>query len=402
MDKPTNVLLFDRPASRASLLPFTAIRPIGALRLGIYTIAEKWKNYIPGAYSFVTADYLAEKFPATLESQNLCINGSICPDQALVQAISLLAVDQVLLQHDTVIAFWADKELSQSLYPTGIATVQTSKQPVVFERSLFQIYHKWDLFTMNEAAIRQDFEQVVTRGVSQPITDPHTICYNPAAIFLEEGAITKAAILNATEGPIYIGKGVVIEEQVVIKGPVAICEKAQVKPHSHVGGGTTIGPHSKVGGEVYRSIIFEHSNKAHGGFLGHTVVGSWCNIGAYTTVSNLRNDYGKVQVWDMENKALIKTDMQFCGLFLGDYSKCGIHSMFNTATVVGIATNLFGTGFFSRFIPSFIKGSPPALWELETLERTFSSLESSMKRRDLELSNTDRAVLSYLYSIQEK
>jgi UDP-N-acetylglucosamine diphosphorylase/glucosamine-1-phosphate N-acetyltransferase len=394
-----NVLLFDTPQVRDALQPFSAIRPIAMIRWGVYTLLEKWEHHLPATYSFATTPYLAKRFPPYVTEKNLCVKSNICPTPSLVTAMLALKDSQVLVQHEKVLAFWADKSLAKSLYPAACERVLVEKKKVEWEEPLLQLDHVWNLFLANETAIRQDVEYIYSNNTSLTIADPHTICYNPAAIFVEKNVSTRAAILNAEKGPIYIGEDVVIEEQAVIRGPVAICQGAQVKVNACLYGGTTIGPYAKVGGEIYNTLVGSYSNKAHNGFIGNAVIGSWCNLGAYTSNSNLRNDYGLVQVWNMATSTIEKTHLQFCGLFLGDYTKCGIHSMFNTGTVVGLAANLFGTGFFDRFIPSFVKGSPPASLVLESLEALIASIEAMMLRRNQIFSLDDKAILSYLYQM---
>ena len=391
-----NILLFDTPDNKLALKPFSDTKPIAKIRVGITTIEEKWKNYIPGIYSFITADYLAPKFPAISEKNNLCINGSILPNSHLVSAISKLQPNEMLMHEDTIIAFWGGQIQSLYLHPEDFSKIRATTTPIFFTENFIKLKNKWDIFLYNEQAIIEDFHPYKTKVTLNTLQDIHTILYNPAEIFIEKGAIIKSAILNAEEGPIYIGKNAIIEEGAIIKGPVAINEHAQIKAGSRICKGTTIGVYSKVGGEVINSIISDYSNKAHEGFLGHSVIGEWCNLGAHTTTSNLRNDYSYVTVWDDTQENYVKTDLQFCGLFMGDYSKCGINSMFNAGTVVGVSTNLFGTGYFKKFIPSFTKGSPRDNLFAYDIEEAFLSIAGSMGRRNKKLMKADKDLLIYL------
>lgn len=394
-----NIVLFETRSNRIALKPFTDTRPIATLRIGITTIEEKWKNYIPGSYSYLTEDYLRSKFSCLSTNKNLCINGSILPSQPLVDSIMNLQSNQMLVQGNTIIAFWCEQLASIHLYPDGFDRLRNHTVPISFHDNIVQLKNKWDIFLHNPQAIREDFEHVKKKSAihSQPIQDPYTIVYNSENIFIEEGAKIKAAILNAEEGPIYIGKNAVIEERAVIQGPVAISEGAQVKVGSRIYAGTTLGSYAKAGGEIANSVIFEYSNKSHDGFLGHSVIGEWCNLGAHTNASNLRNDYKEVTVWDYDQEEYVKTKLQFCGLFMGAYSKCGINSMFNTATVVGISTNLYGTGFFKRFIPSFTKGSPSDQLFAYNLEDALNSIENMLTRRNKKLTETDKSILTTLF-----
>lgn len=394
-----NVLLFDTYRNRLSLSPFTDTRTIASLRVGITTIMEKWQDLWKdntSVFSSITEPYLAKNFPTSIAAQNVCVNGSFLPTPKVIQAITNLAPGQCLLYGDTLLAFCTSQPHELTIDFCSQHAVHGNAIAYAVE-NLIQIQHKWDLLRYNTAAMEADLQGIHNKRPSQPIADKHTICYHPDRIFIEEGAVIKAAILNAEKGPIYIGKNAVVEEQAVLKGPVVIAEGAQVKVGSYVYDNTTIGPYSKVGGEVSNSIFFEYSNKAHGGFMGHSVIGEWCNIGANATISNLRNDYNPVSVWDEFTQAFIKTDQQFCGLFLGAYSKCGISTNFNTGTVIGIGANLFGTGYMKRYLPAFTKGSPPHNFVIHDLDDLLLSIANTMKRRKQALTPVDEAILSKLY-----
>lgn len=392
-----NILLFDTTATRVALAPFTDTRPIATLRVGIRTLMEKWMDYWPDAATFscVTADYLQPKFPLAITEQNLCINGSFIPTEELIKALYDLEPGDVLWYQDEVLAFWQIKQPEMDLDFFSKIPIQYGK--VYYQGKLIQIKNKWDIFLQNDLAIRDDFQRIRSKRTSQSITDSYTILYNQEDILIEEGARIKAAILNAEAGPIYIGKNAVIEEQATIKGPVAICEGAEVKVGSNIAQGTTIGPYSKVGGEVFNAVVFEYSNKAHNGFMGNSVIGEWCNLGANTTTSNLRNDYEDIKVWDPVQEKLTSTGLQFCGLFLGAYSKCGINGMFNTGTIVGTCSNLFGTGYVKKFLPAFTQGSPPNSFFVYAFNQALEAIENTMARRNQELTTIDRDILVKLY-----
>jgi len=394
-----NVLLFDTYHNRLKLSPFTDTRTIASLRVGITTIIEKWQALCEDhefIFSFITESYLAKKFTTFVTDINVCVNGSFLPTQNTIEAIARLTPGESLWYRDTLLAFCTQNPTELTIDFCSHYEAQSGF--ILYElEELITIQHKWDLFLHHAAAMEADLQVIRRNRNSASISDKHTICYNPDDIFIEEGAEIKAAILNAEKGPIYIGKNAVVEEQAVLKGPLVIAEGAQVKVGSYVYDHTTIGPYSKVGGEVAHSIIFEYSNKAHGGFMGHSVIGEWCNIGASATISNLRNDYQLITVWDEFTQSFINSRQQFSGLFLGAYSKCGISTNFNTGTVIGIGASLFGAGYMKRYLPAFSKGSPPHNFVVNDLDDVLLSIVNMMKRRNQELTPVDKGIISHLY-----
>lgn len=389
-----NILLFDKPQDRIALRPLADTRPLAHIRLGITTLAEKWKQALPGNYSFLTAPYLRKKFPSTEAPLNWCINSTICPSQALVESIKQLQPHEQLVQEDTLLAFVVDQLTLQSLYHDDFEKLHAKK--IAFEGAITQVKNKWDIFLLNEEMLRQDFLWMRANKTSQPIQDPHTKVYNPTDILVEEGVAIKAAILNAESGPIYMGKNAIIHEGAIIRGPVALGEGAQVNAGAKLYNATTIGPYAKVGGEVSNAVIFGYSNKAHDGFLGNSVIGAWCNLGAGTTTANLRNDYGAVKVWDYQREDFVRTHLQFCGSFMGDYSKCSINTMFNAGTVIGVSTNLFGVGFYDQWIPSFTRGEPASNSATYKLDKALAAAARTMERRGKQLTEADKQILTYL------
>lgn len=389
-----NILLFDTPQARIALKPFADTRPLAHTRLGITTMEEKWKHYLPGDYSFLTAPYLSKKFPCIEAPVNWCINSTICPDKALVESIRQLQAHEQLVQGDTLIAFVGDQATLQSVYRDGFE--QLNLKRIKFEGPITQVKNKWDIFLLNEDALSQDFEWIRVGKTTQPIKDQHTTIYNAADIFVEEGASIKAAILNAEIGPIYIGKNAIVQEGAIIRGPVALGEGVQVNAGARIYNATTIGPYAKVGGEVSNTVIFGYSNKAHDGFLGNSVIGAWCNLGAGTTTSNLKNDYSEVRVWDDFQEDFVGTNLQFCGLFMGDYSRCGISTMFNTGTVVGVSANLFGAGFCNKFVPSFTRGGPDTNMTIYKLGKALEAAARTMERRARQLTAADKHILTHI------
>ena len=391
-----NIVLFDTPPARKALRPFSYTRALATLRIGIATIQEKWEHYLQTPCSFLTAPYLSEKFPFVAAPTSLCINSTICPDEALVEAVKRLEPHQKLVKGGVLIAAFCDQEAFQSLQNHDFSLPALKTQS--FRGPLTQINGKWDIFLLNEQELKKDFEWRCRGKISQRINDPHTLTYNEAGIFLEKGVNTKAALLNAEAGPIYLGKNVTLHERVVIKGPVAIGEGAHINPGAIVSNATTVGPYAKIGGEVSNSVILGYSNKAHEGFMGHSVIGEWCNLGAGTNTSNLRSDYGKVKVWSEEQKAYYTTDLQFCGLFMGDYSKCGINTMFNAGTTVGVNTNLFGIGLVDKFVPSFAWGQPDEPMQTYQLDKALETAASMAARRGVTFTEQDKEILTHVSS----
>ncbi len=268
---------------------------------------------------------------------------------------------------------------------------------IEYKECITEIKHKWDIFSYNDQEIRNDVAWLCQDRKSNTINDQHTVTYAPAHIFLEANVTLKAAVLNAEAGPIYIGKNAVIQEGAIIQGPVAIGEGACIKFGAKIQNATTIGPYAVVGGEIQNSVIFGYSNKAHDGFLGHTVIGEWCNIGAGTNTSNLKNNYGKVNVWDYRQDDFVNTHLQFCGTFMGDHSKCGINTMFNAGTVVGVSSNLFGVGFCDKFIPSFTWGPSEGHATTYDLHKALDVAEKVMQRRSQSFTEQDHNILTHIF-----
>ena len=384
-----SLVLFDTPSSRSKLLPLTYTRPIADIRIGILTIAEKWEKWLGSAPTYLTEEYLSSKFPSKLEEDNIFIAGNVCPDEALVKAINDLSPNQKLVSNNLLIACRQGKAQVDDL-GANCEAKELSGEAILIERP-------WHIFKENGAQIRLDYDLITQGRKSKPISDEYTRVYADHHIFIEEGAVIKDATLNAEKGPIYIGKNASIEEGAIIRGPFAICEHSTVNANARMRGDITIGPHSKVGGEVSNSVIFGFSNKGHDGFLGNSVLGEWCNIGADTNTSNLKNNYDKVKVWDYEKNGFINTGEQFCGLIMGDHSKCGINTMFNTGTVVGVAANIFGSGFPRTFIPSFAWGGAAGFTTFK-LPKVFEMANVSMPRRGKDFTDADREILEAVYN----
>ncbi len=382
-----NIIFFD-DSNREHLLPLTFTRPTAKLRCGILSLEEKWLHRLPeGAkHSYLTEDYLSVKYPLVEEGKDLFINPAVCPDVDLVEAVLSLEENQSLMQGEILIATRTKNALLED--------DEQDTEVLDYESSLNYIHRPYNLFQLNGEELEKDFELLTAGRESQSISDTNTVLGD--RVFLEEGATVEAAILNSNSGPIYIGKDATVMEGSVVRGPFALCDLSTLKLASKVYGPTTVGPHSKVGGEVNNSVIIGYSNKGHDGFLGNSVIGEWCNIGADSNNSNLKNNYEEVKLWDYVSGRFQKTGLQFCGLIMGDHSKCGINTMFNTGTVVGVSANIFGPGFPRNFIPSFSWGGSGGFSEYR-FDKAMNTAALVMERRSIELDGIERDILQVVF-----
>ncbi len=386
-----NYILFDGP-SRNDLLPFTYTRPVADIRIGILTIREKWEAFLGSTITTVTEDYLADKYPMVEMAENIMINASYLPNDTLVSLIKDLKENQAIFKGDDLIAFYTKEAQDDIDFNTYEAIAHNTES--------IKIENTWDIFSKNGAAIDEDFKLITKNRKSQPIPSSNNIIA-PENIFIEEGASLEFTTLNASSGPIYIGKNSEIMEGALIRGPLALCNDAGIKLGTKIYGPTTIGPYSKVGGEIKNSVIFENSNKGHEGYLGNSVVGEWCNIGADSNNSNLKNNYAEVRLWNYNTEGFARTGLQFCGLMMGDHSKCGINTMFNTGTVVGVSANIFGSGFPRNFIPSFSWGGHSGFTTYLT-KKAFEVANVVMSRRGLELTKQEADILQHVFDETKK
>ena len=385
-----NYILFDGPY-RNNLLPFTFTRPVADIRIGILTIREKWEKYLGYTTTTVTEEYLSQKFPMVELEENIMINASYLPNTEIVALIKSLKEGQAIFKNEDVIAFYSKEE--EEVEFDQITSIE-------FEGDILCIQNPWDIFSKNGEALADDFDLLTKDRNSQPIpSSVNTI--NASQIFIEPGAKVEFSILNASYGPIYIGKNAEVMEGSVIRGPFALCEHSVVKLAAKIYGPTTVGPYSKVGGEINNSVLFGYSNKGHDGFLGNSVLGEWCNLGADTNNSNLKNNYAPVRLWSYNTESFAKTGLQFCGLIMGDHSKCGINTMFNTGTVVGVSANIFGSGFPRNFIPSFSWGGAKGFSKYLT-NKAFETAKIVMARRNIELTAIDEDILQHVFTQTEK
>lgn len=385
------IVLFD-DQRRDDLLPLTFTRPVAEIRMGILTISQKWSMLTGASVHYLTQDYLQTKYPNAPKGEPvLLVNGGICPDSNLVDKIRALKPNQAIVKGDTLIAAMLN------------STVDTLPAAGLFEKTfeypddILEVKYPWDIFRNNGEAIVRDYSLITKGRKSQPISATNTVL-NPDNVFIEEGARVECAILNAETGPIYIGKDAEVMEGSIVRGPFALGEHSALKMGAKIYGPTTVGPYCKVGGEVNNSVFFAFSNKAHDGFIGNSVIGEWCNLGADTNNSNLKNNYAHVKLWNYRQKGFVDTGLQFCGLIMGDHSKCGINTMFNTGTVVGVSTNIFGDGFPRNFIPCFSWGGAAGFTTYQP-QKAFETARIMMSRRDLPFTDIDKEILLKVFEL---
>lgn len=381
-----NYILFDGSV-RNSLLPFTFTRPVADIRIGILSIREKWEKHLGYTTTTITEEYLEAKYPMVELEENILINASYLPTKSLVEQVRNLSENQAIFKGEEVIAFFTSdtqEDVDFTLY-----------KQIECSEDVLQLKNTWDIFSLNDKAIKADFGLITQGRTSQPIPEGvHAI--NKENIFIEEGATISFSSLNASKGPIYIGKDAEIMEGCLVRGPFAMCEHSVLKMGAKVYGATTLGPYCKVGGEVNNSVLFGFSSKGHEGFLGNSVLGEWCNVGADTNTSNLKNNYAEVKLWNYHTERFTNTGLQFCGLMMGDYSKCGINTMFNTGTVVGVSANIFGSGFPRNFIPSFSWGGAAGFTTYQ-LNKVIEVAKVVMRRRDVQFSKIDENILQHVF-----
>lgn len=391
-----NIILFE-DHSRSALLPFTFTRPVAEIRVGIMTISEKWEKYLGKKVSHLSKNYLREKFPLKTSDDNILINGKVLPDAKLVEQILKIKSGEKLVSGSDVIAWRTGKKELQQVSETG--EINSGKE-ITCKNQLKRIIHLCDIFTMNGNAIRDDFSLLTKKRKSAGISSTNKIL-NPKNVFVEKGVKMECCIINATEGPVYIGDNAEVMEGSIIRGPFALCHDSTVRLGAKIFGDTTIGPFCKVGGEISNSVIFGCSNKAHDGFLGNSVIGEWCNLGAGTNNSNLKNNYSNVKLWDYERENYINTGLQFCGVMMGDHSKTGISTMLNTGTFIGVNANIFGTGFPPKFIPSFSWGASEKLSTFR-IDEALEVARKVFERRKMKFDLTEEKILRHVFEESTK
>lgn len=383
------LVFFDDQAT-FGLHPLTLSRPAASLRVGIDTIAEKWRNYLnmDGKNYLPLMPYLSVLYPQNYKGTALLINGRVLPDDVLVKAVLSLTVNQALVDEEG----------------TVLASLQNATnfnedigQRIIYKQVLRQLKRPYDLFSLNDCAIKADFERITTNQKSAPIPSGVILIGEESKVFIHPTAKILPCMLNTQSGPIYIGPHAEIMEGSTIRGPFALCEHALVKMATKIYGATTVGPYSKVAGELSNVVIAGYSNKAHDGFLGNAVLGEWCNLGADTNCSNLKNNYGEVKVFHYQAGKQVTSGLQFCGLIMADHSKCGINTMFNTGTVVGVGANIFGGGFPPTFIPSFSWGGADG-FETYRVEKCIEVATQVYNRRGLVFDANHQKLLQDIFA----
>ncbi|UII79133.1 GlmU family protein [Flagellimonas sp. CMM7] len=386
-----NYILSDGP-QRKSLLPFTFTRPVAEIRIGILTIKEKWEKYLNAEISFKTEEYLSEKYPMTEAADNVVIIASYLPNPQLLETIRSLKEGDAIFHEDKVVAYNTKNPKDD---------VDFSEYTIVkYAGDILTVDHTWDIFSKNGEALQADFNLITKGRKSAPISDTNRLTC-PENIFLEEGAKVEHSILNATKGPIYIGKNAEIWEGCMVRGALALCDNAVVKMGAKMYGPTTIGPYGKVCGEVNNSVIFGYSSKGHDGYLGNAVLGEWCNIGADSNNSNLKNNYAKVRLWNYATEKFDHTGLQFCGLMMGDHSKTAINTMFNTGTVIGVNANIYVPGFPRNFVPSFSWGGASG-FSTYMPKKAFEAAAVMMERRGVEFDDKEARILEHVFELTKK
>jgi len=391
-----NFILFE-DAMRNNLLPLVFTRSVADIRIGILTIREKWEYFLNTKTSTLTENYLSEKYPLNIEKDNFLINASILPTKELVDEIVKLKDNQALSGGDYIIAY---KLKDVEIENFGDESMSNYEE-IETNAPHLKLNNTWEIFQFNHIEIENDFKLLTKNRKSQALSTTNYLIGDTKKLFIEEGAVIECSTINLNFGPVYIAKDSEIMEGSNIRGPFALGEYSQVKMGAKIYGATTVGPHSKVGGELNNVVIFGFSNKAHDGFFGNSVIGEWCNIGADSNTSNLKNTYDEVKLWNYYYDTFVNTGLQFCGLIMGDYSKCGINTMFNTGTVVGVNSNIFGGGFNRNFIPSFSWGGNTGFKTYE-LDKAIEVAERVYQRRSLTFTETEKNILTHIFKITHK
>jgi UDP-N-acetylglucosamine diphosphorylase/glucosamine-1-phosphate N-acetyltransferase len=389
-----NIILFDDDNWR-SLLPITYMRPLGDIRLGILTIAEKWQLIMTAKVSFITQDHLSGKFPASVEDDNILINSACIPTHKLIAYVSNLKLNQSIMYKDELIAARLDKVQFERMINNEAADEIQAIDISEEEDCIKKLTASYQIFSLNGEAIKYDFDLITKGRKSADISKTNTVLGNHG-VFFESGVKAECVIFNATDGPIYVGKNCLIMEGSMIRGPFGMGEGSVIKMGAKIYGNTTLGPGCKVGGEVQNVMFQANSNKGHDGYLGNSAIGEWCNFGAGTNNSNLKNNYDVVKLWSYITEKFEPTGLQFCGLIMGDHSKCAISTTFNTGTVVGVSANIFGSGFPRNFIPSYSWGGP-AGYTTYDIKKAIATAKLVLARRGKELTDEDVKILEYTY-----
>jgi UDP-N-acetylglucosamine diphosphorylase/glucosamine-1-phosphate N-acetyltransferase len=381
-------LIFSDANYWGEFLPLTYTKPIAELRTGVLTFSERWQKLLNSdEVSYITEDYLQKKFKTYEKKESVLITPNFLPSENVLNQIKNLQLGEALIYEDEVLAARLDMQ--------DFSLSKIEKMTDITEELIF-FKKPTDLFSLNDKAIDFDFELITKGRTSQELSKTNGFLGKKEDLFIEEGAEIEFATLNCKTGKIYIGKNAEIMEGSVVRGSLALCEGSKINMGSKIYGATTIGPHSKVGGEVNNIIITGFTNKGHEGFVGNSVIGEWCNLGADTNSSNLKNNYAEVKLWSYKTKKFEKTGLQFCGLIMGDHSKSAINTQFNTGTVVGVGANIFKSGFPPNVIEHFSWGGFKGD-EKFRLEKAYEVAEKAMARRKMPLTDDDKEIIKWVY-----
>ncbi|SOE20410.1 UDP-N-acetylglucosamine diphosphorylase/glucosamine-1-phosphate N-acetyltransferase [Spirosomataceae bacterium TFI 002] len=391
-----NIILFDQASIRENLKPLSLTRPVARLRVGILTIEEKWQKYLSESETtFLVPSYLSSKFKTNYGQENLYIASHLLPSTQLAEQITNLKINEGFVINGEMAIFKSNEKL---IYPLQVPIEIAGKDYIEDVTCINQLP---DLFLNNGSQIGSDYELVTAGRVSEGIQDEGSRVYNPDNVFLEKGVHMRACTINAENGPVYIGKNAIIQENSLIIGPACIGENAMVAFGAKIRYNTTLGPGTRVGGEVGNTVFLGNANKAHDGFLGNSVIGEWCNLGANTNNSNLKNNYKNVSLYNYGEKDLKDTGEMFCGVFMGDFTKTGISTMINTGSVFGVSSNIYGAGFQAKFVPSFSWGGKAEGYLPYRFDKAIEVINATMARREKSLTNDEVEILKYINENKE-
>lgn len=382
-------LVFSDAQYWEGFLPLTFTRPVAEMRCGILTFSERWKKLLgTEEISFLSEKYLEEKFPRPQEKESLFLVPNFLPTERILTQIRNLKPGEALVYENELIAahiHMKDFSLNQIKKMTDL-----EDEPLIFRQPT-------DLFSFNDKAVDFDFSLLTKGRQSQELSETNGFLGDSEDLFIEEGAIVEFATLNTKSGKIYIGKNAEIMEGCHLRGPIALCEESKFNMGAKIYGATTVGPHCKVGGEVNNIVMFGYSNKGHDGFVGNSVIGEWCNFGADTNSSNLKNNYASVKLWNYHKKRFLDTGLQFAGVIMGDHAKTAINTQLNTGTVVGVAANIFKSGFPPNLVENFSWGGMKGDEKFK-LEKALEVAEKVMERRHVPLTEADKNIIKYIYN----
>jgi UDP-N-acetylglucosamine diphosphorylase/glucosamine-1-phosphate N-acetyltransferase len=392
-----NLILYDPPGLHTRFYPLTMSRPIAGIRIGILTLADKWEQVSGLKPSYLTVEYLRKKFPVHIETDNILINSTVIPDKHLFDSIASLKMNEALYLDSMPLAF----RIPDSDHFSDIDNQDSNYfKKVPYNGTSDRLRRIADIFLLNGKQITKDL-QVIQKIKRNRINDDHTIVYSEENIYVGKNTSIKAAILDAGSGPIFIGDNVTIQPGAIISGPTAILDGSVISMGAKIRSNTTIGPFSKIGGEVNNTVFQGYSNKSHDGFLGTSVIGEWCNFGAGSNNSNLKNNYGDIKVWDYAEEKMISTGLQYFGLIMGDHSKCGINTMYNTGTVAGFSANIYDGGYMPKFIPSFAWGNRNDFSTYE-LDKAIITARRVMERRSVTMTQEDAEIFERIFNFTSK